>query len=644
MVHPGDGTPDWHLDPLGAMRYVGHLPLAAKYTILGRLEENALNGSITMDFYNTMVDILGIGERMTDIVYNPPVVEEAIEYVPRITGDLFKLWVDFANETGIWPYSRGMRFIELDEDYQHRVVDELSRYATYNRRFDAWIKGKVVEPTEPTNIFAQGGYIGPHDSYTIDPSRTFAWEFGVKKDKNDAYFLDPGNPRKSKKSQRPRKESRVNTRPQKKLQKQKTVNRQSALASKAVVTRAMVMTRRPALALKQGSLGNGDYVPVQAPANVLKMSQGDITASGNGIRLRRKEKLVDIVGTAAATVALLPWSGSFNPGFTTWWLSHFGKLYETYVVKHMAFTYIPIVSFTSAGRVVMAFDYDSLDVNSTVQELQSMQPSISFPPTLQTSLVLDAEGLGKVSPRWIRQAKPLAATDTNAFWYDLGRLWVGTTGCSTTTVNGEIWIEYDIEMQTPHIFTEPAANTCDKAVTTTCNRTHIWLGYTWTSTGSDFSYTGITVNAGGNAMYFPSSGQWLMIIAATGTVFLDAAPVFSTMLGCVATNLDRVVELTGALRAIYIISVDVYTPDAALIIDLTTCCSTCTATDTRLSQYLTALARPVGLPEYRLEIEDPKPVVLQPPSESMEDLDGDEDSEHYLEIKQPQGNERWKRR
>ena len=175
------------------------------------------------------------------------------------------------------------------------------------------------------------------------------------------------------------------------------------------------------------------------------------------VLIRHREFIGDVKGsTGFASVKY-----SINPGLdeTFPWLSEVGNNYESYRFRRLVFEYSTIKGSTAAGSFMMYIAFDASDGGPTDKiEAFSHQGAVKG-PTWAPNIVLDASraNLEKFgTQRFIRSALK-AGTDIKT--YDVGNLWLCTSGQADTSAMGELYVTYELELMTPQMHTSDPSDT-----------------------------------------------------------------------------------------------------------------------------------------------------------------------------------------
>jgi len=165
-----------------------------------------------------------------------------------------------------------------------------------------------------------------------------------------------------------------------------------------------------------------------------------ISQGGDSVVIRHSEFICDIAGsTAFATTSL-----NVNPGIATTfpWLSSVAMRYQRYQFRNLKFRYQPRCSTATAGTVILAIDYDANDAaplsKSAVLSYYGCDDSAAWQ---ECCCGLDARVARDRGSLFLRAGTLAANQDVKTF--DLGTLYVCTSGFAGATACGELYVEYD---------------------------------------------------------------------------------------------------------------------------------------------------------------------------------------------------------
>lgn len=198
---------------------------------------------------------------------------------------------------------------------------------------------------------------------------------------------------------------------------------------------------------------------VNTTANVAKGSTirngtgAKMMSNGNVTRVSHREFISDV---SSASSGFSTVNFAINPGNVTAfpWLAAIAANYESYTFKKLNYRYVPLCPTSTQGRVTMAIDYDARDAVPTSKAVLSQyQGAIATPVWQQALYVAPPQNLIKFAKqRYVSGATTPASSDVKT--YHVGQLILATSNTpATATSLGELWVEYDVEFQTPQIAT-----------------------------------------------------------------------------------------------------------------------------------------------------------------------------------------------
>lgn len=159
-----------------------------------------------------------------------------------------------------------------------------------------------------------------------------------------------------------------------------------------------------------------------------------------GVTLSHRGLISSFVGSAtyvANNFQTNPGLGSVFP-----WCSQLARSYDKYRFKKLRFEYRAVVPTTTAGVVMMSFDYDTLD-SLPPTKFEHAQTTPNVESNAYNSFTLDV----KCDDAWrfVRQGA-IAGGDLKT--YDFGQM-VISCSYGTATLIGEIYVDYEVELAKP---------------------------------------------------------------------------------------------------------------------------------------------------------------------------------------------------
>jgi len=189
--------------------------------------------------------------------------------------------------------------------------------------------------------------------------------------------------------------------------------------------------------VKQAPVSYGNKVKTPKPAMR--------TNADRSITIKHTEYIGEISGSTNFNVSAY----TIQPGISTTfpWLCNMSTLYESYTVNEMSFSFKTAKSTATNGSVMLAVDYDVTDAPppSKVQ-LMSYAGAVRSSPWMNTDYICKRSDLQKMKTRYVRSGL-VANSDLKTF--DVGTFYIATQGNADTTVIGELYVSYNITLQTP---------------------------------------------------------------------------------------------------------------------------------------------------------------------------------------------------
>lgn len=238
--------------------------------------------------------------------------------------------------------------------------------------------------------------------------------------------------------------------PMRKIPVQGARGPQPLVKGRSVAPAARAARQRVAQAKSKAPAGDMVYRAPAAMAIQQRSNRGMMSANSKKMVVTRREYLTDVKGfntSGSIQVTSVPISVDSFP-----WAKNFALLYESYKIRRGAFEYVPVVSSTTPGFVILAPDYDPTDAHAASEgkvsftNMMGAKSGNSWAPII---CPLDPEALGK--QKSLYTGGPAAATGAELRQNSAGNLWVAVGSSGTTDSIGELWVSYTIEFETPQI-------------------------------------------------------------------------------------------------------------------------------------------------------------------------------------------------
>lgn len=167
------------------------------------------------------------------------------------------------------------------------------------------------------------------------------------------------------------------------------------------------------------------------------------TVNGRTVCCNR-EFLTTIGNSAAFNIIEVP----IQPGLPDFapWLSKTANNYQRYHIRKLVFTYVPACSTNTPGRVALAYTIDPLDPTpTTLSEIYQYPTSREGAIWSEVSLAVPLRE--RQSTLYVRKN---FVPDTDVKTYDYGKVFIVLSlGDGETIGNGQLFVDYEIELMTP---------------------------------------------------------------------------------------------------------------------------------------------------------------------------------------------------
>lgn len=168
-----------------------------------------------------------------------------------------------------------------------------------------------------------------------------------------------------------------------------------------------------------------------------------------GMRIQHREYVDTIIANGTDLIDISTYE--VNPGLQTMfaWLSGICRNYESYKWNSLRWSYINDVGANTNGSIMVIPDYDGKDdlASYSKQQLAAFQDSVRGPVWDSHTCYCTKKNLQKRKTYFIRHSE---VTDEKRL-FDALQLAIVTTGFTSETELGELWVEYDISLMTPQL-------------------------------------------------------------------------------------------------------------------------------------------------------------------------------------------------
>lgn len=216
---------------------------------------------------------------------------------------------------------------------------------------------------------------------------------------------------------------------------------------------------------KTGAKKKGAQQRVRVPAAMgskQRTRTPRIVYRGNEVCIEHEEFVQDIDTDDQNLFAYDVFSISPMDFYTFPWLSAFAVNFESYVFDELEFRFKTAASTSTAGKVIMATDFDCVDGTTfeTKQTLLQWEGSVDGPAWKDLNCPLSRFNLNRVGPT---RFLALDSSPTNERLSSAGNFYLATTpmapvapdpaspGMYLTYTIGELWVKYKVRLITPSL-------------------------------------------------------------------------------------------------------------------------------------------------------------------------------------------------
>lgn len=164
-----------------------------------------------------------------------------------------------------------------------------------------------------------------------------------------------------------------------------------------------------------------------------------VSSTRSGMSIRHIERILTVNGSTEFSLTQF----SCNPGLDSSfpWLSAIATRFEKYKFRSLKFHYTPAAA-TAAGSVLLVFDFDPMDpAPASVIDAMTYHDFAQTPIWQYATLGCDLRS-GDMLPQKNTRFAPIAFDLNN---YDVGNLFVITSGCADTNPIGYVEVEYTVD-------------------------------------------------------------------------------------------------------------------------------------------------------------------------------------------------------
>lgn len=251
---------------------------------------------------------------------------------------------------------------------------------------------------------------------------------------------------------------------------------------------------------KQGTKKQTPQRRVQAPAarGTKQMTRRPkIRYSGHEVLIEHEEFIQDIESDSSNQFAYDVFAISPMDFYTFPWLSAFAVNFESFVFDEIEFQYKTAASTSTAGKVIMATDFDAKDDTNFESKTTLLQWEGSVDGPLWADLThrLSKENMKRIGPTRFMAADALDTADRLA---SVGNFYIATTGIAPAVADpsapgtyiiatlGELWVKYKVRLITPSL--QPTTGLSDYTQVTMPQWTGVQDGNIYPSSTKDVFY------------------------------------------------------------------------------------------------------------------------------------------------------------
>jgi len=209
------------------------------------------------------------------------------------------------------------------------------------------------------------------------------------------------------------------------------------------------MARKRAKGRKGASAADRTIRAPRAIGTIVRTRNPQVRGTPRGIIIRHREFVERLTGSDN-----FAWDGfSINPGLEAYfpWLSAIASRYERYRFKKLAFEFVPAVSASTTGRVVLGIDFDPADAGpEDYAQVVSYHLTCAGPVWNPLKVEVSMKELANEPARFNRYG--VLATNLDVKTYDLGNLYMCTQDFITDGgAAGDIFVDYEVEFLIPQM-------------------------------------------------------------------------------------------------------------------------------------------------------------------------------------------------
>jgi len=202
-------------------------------------------------------------------------------------------------------------------------------------------------------------------------------------------------------------------------------------------------------------------VSIPAAKGSVRRTKPPVTvyAKNGTCTIRHSEFVADVNNLSADSGAFHLYTYAINPGLPSMfrWLAPIATAYEYYRFKSLTFRFATMAATTMYGEVMLAIDYDALDLNpDNKQEMAANQTYVRVPVWNDSSLTAAPSAMHAMgAKKYTRSGTVTSDLKT----YDVGKLLLAVKGYPLAATLGELYVDYEVELSVPQASTLTFGNT-----------------------------------------------------------------------------------------------------------------------------------------------------------------------------------------
>lgn len=297
------------------------------------------------------------------------------------------------------------------------------------------------------------------------------------------------------------------------------------------------------------------------------------------VKICHKEYVAEINGSVLFTSQ----EYGINPGLPLSfpWLNTMTSGYEAYRFTKLKYVYESTSPTTIAGAVIIAVDFDPTDAAPTTKtQIMAYHNAVRGPAWESFAYTCDKADLAKFNQKFIRSGR--LKTSLDVLLYDVGNVFVATTGQASTAAVGELHVEYEVELITPQFDLSAYALATSAIVHSvgTVTATN-WLGTSITEKGG----VPVTLNTSPYGLNILVPGQYQFSLSLVGTSLPASTPTITS----VGNTVSLASSTTSAGSATFIFLVQIDVPSVPITISSLPSTGTITSSTVRIAHYAVSL-------------------------------------------------------